>query len=67
MANAAKGFTEVEDGLPLRPSMAMDGTWERVHAHLVQWERVVQGHEPVPSAASLDSQSVKADLNPCCG
>lgn len=38
----------------------LDGTWERVHARLVQWERGVQGHESVPSAASLDSQSVKS-------
>jgi putative transposase len=37
----------------------LDGTWEKVHEQFVQWERVVQGHEPVPSAASLDSQSVK--------
>lgn len=38
----------------------LDGTWERVHAQLMQWERGVQGHKPVPSAASLDSQSVKS-------
>lgn len=38
----------------------LDGTWERVHAQLVQWERVVQGRQNVPSAASLDSQSVKS-------
>jgi transposase len=37
----------------------LDGTWERIHAQFVQWERVAQGHEAVPSAASLDSQSVK--------
>jgi transposase len=37
----------------------LDGTWERIHAQLVQWERVAQGHAPAPSAASLDSQSVK--------
>jgi transposase len=37
----------------------LDGTWERVHEQLVGWERVAQGHEPTPSAASLDSQSVK--------
>lgn len=37
----------------------LDGTWERVHAQLVQWERAVQGHAAAPSAASLDSQSVK--------
>jgi transposase len=37
----------------------LDGTWETIHAHCVQWERVAQGHEVMPSAASLDSQSVK--------
>jgi len=37
----------------------LDGTWERLHAQLVQWERVAQGHEAAPSAASLDSQSVQ--------
>lgn len=37
----------------------LDGTGEKMHEQFVQWERVVQGHEPVPSAASLDSQSVK--------
>ena len=35
------------------------GTWEQVQAQLVQWERVAQGHAAVPSAASLDSPSVK--------
>ena len=37
----------------------IDGTWERMHGQLVEWERVAQGHEAAPSAASLDSQSVK--------
>lgn len=37
----------------------LDGTWEQIHAQLVQWERVVQDHYAAPSAASLDSQSVK--------
>lgn len=37
----------------------LDGTWERIHATFVAWERVAQGHEAAPSAASLDSQSVK--------
>lgn len=37
----------------------LDGTWERIHTRLVQWERVLQGHQAAPSAASLDSQSVK--------
>jgi putative transposase len=37
----------------------LDGTWESIHAHFVEWERVAQGHKAVPSAASMDSQSVK--------
>jgi transposase len=37
----------------------IDGHWEKIHYQFVQWERVAQGREPVPSAASLDSQSVK--------
>jgi putative transposase len=37
----------------------LDGTWEKIHAQFVQWERVAQGHEAVPSAASMDSQSVQ--------
>lgn len=35
-----------------------DGTWKRVHDHLVQWVRVVEDHPSTPSAGSLDSQSV---------
>lgn len=37
----------------------LDGTWEQIHSQFVQWERVAQDHEPVPSATSMDSQSVK--------
>jgi transposase len=37
----------------------IDGHWEKIHYQFVQWERVAQGREPFPSAASLDSQSVK--------
>lgn len=35
-----------------------DGSWKRIHDHLVQWVRVTQDHDPSPSAASLDSQTV---------
>ena len=35
-----------------------DGTWKRMHDHLVQWVRVSEAHFPSPSAAALDSQSV---------
>lgn len=37
-----------------------DGTWQRMHDTLRQDVRVAAGREPTPSAASIDSQSVKA-------
>ena len=36
-----------------------DGTWERVHETLRPKVRESEGHEPAPSAAIIDSQSVK--------
>jgi len=36
-----------------------DGTWERVHDALRERVRARDGREPSPSAAVLDSQSVK--------
>lgn len=36
-----------------------DGTWERIHTVLREQVRVKQGREPTPSAAIIDSQSVK--------
>lgn len=35
------------------------GTWERVHAQLRELARERAGREPTPSAAIIDSQSVK--------
>lgn len=35
-----------------------DGSWKRIHDHLVQWVRVTEDRAPSPSAASLDSQTV---------
>jgi transposase len=37
----------------------IDGDWERIHDKLRQWVRVSEGRMPSPSAAILDSQSVK--------
>ncbi len=37
-----------------------DGTWQRMHDTLRQDVRVAAGREPTPSAACIDSQSVKA-------
>ena len=36
-----------------------DGTWERIHTALRERVRVKQGRQPTPSAAIIDSQSVK--------
>ena len=36
-----------------------DGTWEKVHYNLREQVRVAAGKEPTPSAAVIDSQSVK--------
>ena len=36
-----------------------DGTWERIHTALREQVRVKQGREPTPSAAIIDSQSIK--------
>lgn len=37
----------------------LDGTWEAMHTALREQLRVSLGREPTPSAAILDSQSVK--------
>lgn len=37
----------------------IDGTWERINHKLHQWVRVSENREASPSAAILDSQSVK--------
>ena len=36
-----------------------DGTWKRIHTALREQVRVKQGRQPTPSAAIIDSQSVK--------
>ena len=41
-----------------------DGTWERINAELRTELRVADGREPEPSAAILDSQSVKTTETP---
>lgn len=38
----------------------VDGTWGRIHAVLRERERARQGRAPQPTAAAIDSQSVKA-------
>jgi putative transposase len=36
-----------------------DGTWEQIHTHLRELARCHAGRDPTPSAAIIDSQSVK--------
>ena len=36
-----------------------DGTWQRIHDALREEVRLQDGREPTPSAAIIDSQSVK--------
>lgn len=36
-----------------------DGTWIKIHDKLYQWVRVAAGHDPSPSQAVVDSQSVE--------
>jgi putative transposase len=37
----------------------LDGTWERIHARLREMTRERAGREPTPSAAIIDSQSIR--------
>ena len=37
----------------------MDGTWQKIHDHLREQVRTAVGKESTPSAAIIDSQSVK--------
>ena len=37
----------------------IDGNWERIHEQLRKWVRAIEDRHPSPSAAVLDSQSIK--------
>ena len=47
------------DGVSLLPHLATGRDWERVHAALRDRVRVAEGRDVSPSAAIIDSQSVK--------
>jgi putative transposase len=40
-------------------SWRLDGTWERIHTWLLEQARMRAGREPTPSAAIIESQSVR--------
>lgn len=37
----------------------IDGAWEKIHTYLREQVRIKEGRKPTPSAAIIDSQSVK--------
>src|SRR6202035_1539371 len=59
VAHAAGAFPAASDGLSLVHPISDDGTWENLNHHLVMLDRERVGRESSPSAAIIDSQSVK--------
>jgi transposase len=60
VATAATRVPTLEDRLPLRFRFwRLDGTWERMHSALRQRVRLRLKRNPQPSAAIVDSQSLK--------
>src|SRR2546430_12097767 len=59
MASLAARLSALVHRLELFRIWRNDGTWERIHMALREQVRVKQGREPTPSAAIIDSQSVK--------
>jgi putative transposase len=59
LAIAPPRVPSLADGLSLLPSLAPDGTWEHLNAVLREQLRASIGRNPEPSAAIIDSQSVR--------
>jgi len=60
MTLSAVGFSAMANRLLLVPAPERDGTWERVNHTLVMAARQRGGRDASPTAAIIDSQSVKA-------
>lgn len=56
---AVLGLPALAHGLPLVCRFRDDGTWETINHHLVMLDRERAGREASPTAAVIDSQSVK--------
>lgn len=60
MASFTARLSALVHRLELLPYLAqVNSTWERSHTVLRERVRIKQGREPTPSAAIIDSQSVK--------
>jgi hypothetical protein len=61
VAPSAPRLPQVANRLPLLQEMALrEGTWERMNRSLLERSRVRLGRDPQPSAAVVDSHSVKS-------
>ena len=56
---AADGVSAMGNGLFVLARFKQDGTWQKMHAALRMPVRVQSGRDPEPTAAIIDSQSVK--------
>jgi len=63
-ATVTPQLSTLENCLSLFPVWRLNGTWERINAALRTELRIAYGREPEPSAAILDSQSVKTTETP---
>jgi putative transposase len=48
-----KDFPKWKTVYPYFRAGRLDGTWEKIHHQLVQWERVAQGREVAPSTVEI--------------
>jgi transposase len=60
LAFAAARLPALADGLLLPPPLQAEGVWERIHHAVLMADRERAGREASPTAAIIDSQSVRA-------